>query len=96
MLGINAFDQPDVQDSKLRTLAKIKDFQQTGKLAEVDLTDAKDAKKVLHDLLANAKENSYVAINAYVPRNKEMISAFKRLFPRANKQLDILYALKVD
>lgn len=29
-------------------------------------------------------------------KNKEMISAFKRLFPRANKQLDILYALKVD
>ena len=29
-------------------------------------------------------------------KNKEMISAFKRFFPRANKQLDILYALKVD
>lgn len=29
-------------------------------------------------------------------KNKEMISAFKKLFPRANKQLDILYALKVD
>ena len=29
-------------------------------------------------------------------KNKKMISAFKRLFPRANKQLDILYALKVD
>jgi len=79
LLGINAFDQPDVQDSKLRTIAKIKDFQQTGKLAEVDLTDAKDAKKVLNDLLSNAKENSYVAINAYVPRNKEMISAIQNL-----------------
>lgn len=79
LLGIDAFDQPDVQDSKLRTIAKIKDFQQTGKLAEVDLTDANDAKKVLHDLLANAKENSYVAINAYVPRNKEMISALQNL-----------------
>lgn len=79
ILGINAFDQPDVQDSKLRTIAKIKDFQATGKLAEVDLTDAKDAKKVLHDLLANAKDNSYVAINAYVPRNKEMIQAIQTL-----------------
>lgn len=79
LLGINAFDQPDVQDSKLRTIAKIKDFQATGKLAEVDLTDAKDAKKVLNDLLSNAKENSYVAINAYVPRNKEMISAIQNL-----------------
>lgn len=79
ILGINAFDQPDVQDSKLRTIAKIKDFQTTGKLAEVDLTDAKDAKKVLNDLLANAKDNSYVSINAYVPRNKEMIEAIQNL-----------------
>lgn len=79
LLGINAFDQPDVQDSKLRTIAKIKDFQATGKLAEVDLTDAKDAKKVLNDLLANAKTGSYVSINAYVPRNKEMISAIQNL-----------------
>lgn len=32
-------------------------------------------------------------------RNKEMIAAFNRLFPRVDKeshQLDILYALKVD
>lgn len=29
-------------------------------------------------------------------KNKEMIAAFNKLFPRANKQLDILYALKVD
>jgi transaldolase / glucose-6-phosphate isomerase len=79
LLGINAFDQPDVQDSKLRTIAKIKDFQATGKLAEVDLTDAKDAKKVLNDLFANAKNNSYVSINAYVPRNKEMIEAIQNL-----------------
>ena len=79
ILGINAFDQPDVQDSKVRTLAKIKDFQTTGKLAEVDLTDAKDAKKVLNDLLANAKDGSYVSINAYVPRNKEMIAAIQNL-----------------
>ncbi|MBL8089121.1 MAG: bifunctional transaldolase/phosoglucose isomerase [Anaerolineales bacterium] len=79
ILGINAFDQPDVQDSKLRTIAKIKDFQATGKLAEVDLTDAKDAKKVLDDLLSNAKDGSYVSINAYVPRNKEMIEAIQNL-----------------
>ncbi|MFN3491165.1 MAG: bifunctional transaldolase/phosoglucose isomerase, partial [Anaerolineales bacterium] len=79
ILGINAFDQPDVQDSKLRTIAKIKDFQQTGKLAEVDLTDAKDAKKVLNDFLANAQAGNYVSINAYVPRNKDMIETIQNL-----------------
>ncbi|MBI3161804.1 MAG: bifunctional transaldolase/phosoglucose isomerase, partial [Chloroflexi bacterium] len=39
ILGINAFDQPDVQDSKLRTIAKIKDYQSAGKLAETYLVE---------------------------------------------------------
>jgi hypothetical protein len=53
ILGINAFDQPDVQDSKLRTIAKIKDFQATGKLAETDLVDAANAKGQLEAFLSD-------------------------------------------
>ena len=34
VLGINAFDQPDVQDSKTRTVNKIKAYAQSGKLDE--------------------------------------------------------------
>jgi transaldolase/glucose-6-phosphate isomerase len=34
LLGINAFDQPDVQDSKTRTVNKINAYLQTGKLEE--------------------------------------------------------------
>ena len=34
MLGVNAFDQPDVQDSKTRTKDKIKSYRETGKLVE--------------------------------------------------------------
>jgi glucose-6-phosphate isomerase len=45
ILGINTFDQPDVQDSKLRTIAKIKDYQSTGKLAEIDLGGWKRCEK---------------------------------------------------
>lgn len=79
ILGINAFDQPDVQDSKLRTIAKIKDFQQTGKLAEADLVDVKNAKPALEKFLADTKPGDFITINAYVPRNKEMIEAFQAL-----------------
>jgi transaldolase/glucose-6-phosphate isomerase len=71
ILGINTFDQPDVQDSKLRTIAKIKDYQATGKLAEADLVDVSDAKSALEKFLANAKAGDFVTINAYIPRNKE-------------------------
>ncbi|MBE0683861.1 MAG: bifunctional transaldolase/phosoglucose isomerase [Anaerolineales bacterium] len=79
ILGINTFDQPDVQDSKLRTIAKIKDFQTTGKLAEMDLVDGKDAKSALRKFLADAKAGEFVAINAYLPRNNEMIAAIQKL-----------------
>ncbi len=34
VLGVNAFDQPDVQDSKNRTVAKIKQFKSLGHLDE--------------------------------------------------------------
>jgi hypothetical protein len=79
ILGINAFDQPDVQDSKLRTIAKIKDYQATGKLAEADLVDFKDAKKALAEFLSSPQAGEFVTINAYVPRNAEMIDAIQNL-----------------
>lgn len=77
ILGINTFDQPDVQDSKLRTIAKIKDFQSTGKLAEVDLVEMQNVKDALKDFLAQSGTGNYIAINAYLPRNKEMVDAIQ-------------------
>jgi transaldolase/glucose-6-phosphate isomerase len=79
ILGINTYDQPDVQDSKLRTIAKIKDYQATGKLADVALVDVKDAKSELRKFLADAKAGNFVTINAYVPRNPEMIDVIQKL-----------------
>ncbi|HMZ07811.1 MAG TPA: bifunctional transaldolase/phosoglucose isomerase [Anaerolineales bacterium] len=79
ILGINAFDQPDVQDSKLRTIAKIKDYQTTGKLAEADLVDFKDAQKAIDEFLADPQAGEFVTINAYLPRNAEMIEAIQSL-----------------
>jgi transaldolase/glucose-6-phosphate isomerase len=34
ILGVNAFDQPDVQDNKVRTAQKVENFRQTGSLME--------------------------------------------------------------
>ncbi len=79
ILGINTFDQPDVQDSKLRTLAKIKDFQQTGKLAEVGLVDLKNVKPALDKFISGAKSGEFITINAYLPRNNEMIAVIQKL-----------------
>jgi len=79
ILGINAFDQPDVQDSKLRTIAKIKDYQKTGKLADVDLVNVSDVKLALNKFLADAKTGEFVTINAYIPRNQETVDALQAL-----------------
>ena len=79
ILGINAFDQPDVQDSKLRTIAKIKDYQKTGKLADVDLVNVSDAKSELNKFVVGAKEGDFITINAYLPRNKETVEALQVL-----------------
>lgn len=91
ILGINAFDQPDVQDSKLRTIAKIKDYQSTGKLAETDLIDLKDAKNALDEFLADPQAGEFVTINAYIPRNAEMIEALQalRVAIRAKSKLPV-------
>lgn len=79
ILGINTFDQPDVQDSKLRTIAKIKDYQSTGKLVEVDLINTQHATRELESFLSDPKPGEFITINAYLPRNKEMIEAIQKL-----------------
>ncbi len=72
IIGVNAFDQPDVQDSKNRTKAKIAEYQSSGKLDEGKSVELKDAKSALAEFLAQAKSRDYVAINAYLPRNEKI------------------------
>lgn len=96
VLGVNSFNQPDVQDSKDRTTSKINTFQQTRNLDEGQpvwegsggrvygwdfpgLNGAKTLADVVKVFTAQARENDYIAINAYVPRN-----------PRTNKKLQSL------
>jgi transaldolase/glucose-6-phosphate isomerase len=75
ILGVNAFDQPDVQDAKDRTKAKIAEYQKNGQLGESDLVEAKDARGALTGLLARVRAGDYIAVNAYVPRSAETITA---------------------
>ncbi len=86
ILGVNAFDQPDVQDSKDRTKAEIAAYRKNGKLAEgqwdLDLRglSANDhAVAALQGFLGQAVAGDYVAINAYLPRNQGMIDALQRM-----------------
>jgi transaldolase/glucose-6-phosphate isomerase len=77
ILGVNAFNQPDVQDSKDRTKAKIAEYKKKKSLAEGEFVPLKEAKKALKEFLKEKKIGDYLAINAYVPRNEAMISALQ-------------------
>jgi transaldolase/glucose-6-phosphate isomerase len=93
VIGVNAFDQPNVETSKKITKARIADYQQKGKLEEGEPvwvgSDAKvfsgsavngeNLETILGNFLKEAKPNGYVAINAYLPRNAEMVKALQEL-----------------
>ncbi len=79
ILGVNPFDQPDVQDGKIRTINKIADYKKTGKLADMDLVDGKDAKPALEKFLSGVKGGDFVTVNAYLPRNGEAIDVIQKL-----------------
>jgi len=93
ILGVNAFDQPNVETSKKITKAKIADYQKKGKLKEGKPAWKNDGvavfvptavsgaslKTVLSGFLKKAKAGGYVAINAYLPRNAEMVDALQKM-----------------
>ncbi len=93
VLGVNAFDQPNVQDSKGRTEAKVAAYQQSGQLDEGAPTFEKDGlrafasvgitgnslQEVLNAFLSKAGTGEYVAVNAYLPRNPAMSQALTDL-----------------
>ncbi|MFZ5820420.1 MAG: bifunctional transaldolase/phosoglucose isomerase [Chloroflexota bacterium] len=79
ILGVNAFDQPDVEDAKKRARTKIAEFQEKGSLPVGEFVSLADAKPALKNFLAQAKAGDYVAILAYLPRSSEMTTALQDL-----------------
>ena len=93
ILGVNAFDQPNVETSKKITKAKIAEYQKSGSLNEGKSVRTRDGfsifsssnvsgstlGEVLQNFLAEAQPNGYVAINAYLPRGEEMINILQAL-----------------
>jgi transaldolase/glucose-6-phosphate isomerase len=93
ILGVNAFDQPNVETSKKITKAKIADYQKNGRLDEGKSTQTSDGftvfssshvngstlADVLKNFLAEAKPNGYVAINAYLPRGEDIIQPLQEM-----------------
>ena len=93
VLGVNAFDQPNVESSKKLTKAKIAEYQKKGKLKEGKPAWKQDGvlvysptavtsaslKSVLNSFLKKSKAGGYVAINAYLPRSSAMVEALQAM-----------------
>ena len=79
VLGVNPFDQPDVQDAKNRTKAKITEYREKGKLDMGFPVTLENAPATLKEFIAKAKHGDYIAINAYLPRNPAIAASLTAL-----------------
>jgi transaldolase/glucose-6-phosphate isomerase len=68
ILGIDAFDQPNVQESKDNTKKVLAKFRSAGKLPSAESVPASKARTGLKALLQRAKPGAYFAIMAYTTR----------------------------
>ncbi len=72
VLGINPFDQPDVQSAKDMTDGVLSRFQESGELPVLE------SYGTLGGLLTQASPGDYLAIMAYVEETRELSEAFDR------------------
>src|SRR5438132_2387264 len=77
LLGIDAFDQPNVQESKDNTKRLLEEFKSTGKMT-VSGTQVKPDDPAISALLAKVKPGDYVALTEYfveTPQRNKHVAA---------------------
>jgi transaldolase / glucose-6-phosphate isomerase len=73
LLGINPFDQPDVQSAKEKTDSVLEQYQSSGRFPGVEAAGS------LQDLLAQARPGDYLATMAYLLETPEIDQALDTL-----------------
>jgi len=79
MIGINPFDQPNVQESKDNTKRVLAEFVASGKLPEAASVPAARAGQAVADLLGHARDGSYFAIMAYTTSTEVSTHALRQI-----------------
>jgi hypothetical protein len=79
IIGIDAFDQPNVQESKDNTKAVLAKFKTSGKLPAAESTPAAKARTGLRSLLDRARPGAYFAIMAYTTRTAASAAAISAI-----------------
>ncbi len=91
VLGINPFDQPNVQLAKTLAGKAMKSFSETGKLPAAKILfdedgfsvtgdmHSRDIKSLLQEFFSNGDQQSYAAIMAFIPYTKGTEQALQKL-----------------
>jgi glucose-6-phosphate isomerase/transaldolase/glucose-6-phosphate isomerase len=75
IIGIDPFDQPNVQESKDNTKKVLAKYRASGKLPSAESVPASKSRAGLRTLLGRAKRGSYFAVMAYTTRTTASESA---------------------
>jgi transaldolase/glucose-6-phosphate isomerase len=82
ILGINPFDQPDVEASKIATKKLTTEYERTGSLPAEGAADEENGLKIFGDLrglIRSIKPGDYFALLAYIEMNPEHEAALEAI-----------------
>ncbi|MBJ7599836.1 MAG: transaldolase [Candidatus Nephthysia bennettiae] len=85
VLGVDPFDQPNVQESKDNVMRVLQQFESEGELAEAQPVPAAEAGPAIADLLRQAKPNGYFAVMAYTSRTAASEAALAQIRGRVRQ-----------
>jgi len=79
LLGVNAFDQPNVEDAKKRAKARIEVYRKKRRLEKGEFVPLEEAQPALSNFLEKSVAGDYIAITAFLPRTGDMITELQEL-----------------
>lgn len=98
IIGVNSFDQPDVQDAKLRTLAGLEAYRKTGSLLQERIAARFTKASILGDTLVGKLEHenliSYIERTIEIQNNKIEYIAINAFLPKNTQNEEILQKLR--
>ena len=101
LLGINPFDQPNVESAKVLAREMVAEYQQKGELPQPEPTlrdggitvygsgEAASAEEALEDFLSGTRSGDYVALQAYVNPTRHTSDALQELRLRVRDRLGV-------
>ena len=104
-LGINPFDQPNVESAKIQARKMVAEYQETGELPEPESTveeagmavyaagGATSVEEALDNLLSQARSGDYVSLQAYLPPSEEITGVLQGMRIRLRERLKLATTL---